>query len=72
MTTVAQLITYLQTLPQEGIVEVLQEETKGWDTITSMKDLDIDAISILDFTSKEHYEEKYPHLYGKVFVQLGA
>lgn len=71
MTTVAQLITYLQTLPQEAIVEVLQEETKGWDTFTLMKDLDIDAISILDFTSK-YYEEKCPNLYGKVFVQLSA
>ena len=43
MTTVAQLIAFLQKLPPDTTVEVLEEWHRGWDTSTNFIDLDIPA-----------------------------
>lgn len=39
MTTVAELIAYLQTLPPETTVDVLEEESSGYSTFVSWTDL---------------------------------
>lgn len=42
MTTISDLITYLQTLPQDLIVQCLKEEQRGYDTWTTWEDLEIE------------------------------
>lgn len=39
MTTVSELITYIQTLPPETIVEVLEEESVEYSTLVTWTDL---------------------------------
>lgn len=41
MTTVAQLIAHLQTLPQDAIVQCLSEKTRGYESWTEWTDLKI-------------------------------
>jgi len=45
MTTVAEFITYLETLPSETTVEVLQEYTGSYYTSTCYVDLDLGKYS---------------------------
>lgn len=42
MTTIAQFITHLQSLPQDAIIQCLVEESCGYETWTSWTDLEID------------------------------
>lgn len=42
MTTVAQFITHLKTLPQDAIMQCLAEESYVYETWTSWTDLEID------------------------------
>lgn len=41
MTTVAQLIEYLKTLPPDAQVRVLEERTRNYETVTEWVDLEI-------------------------------
>ena len=41
MTTAAQLIAFLQKLPSDVTVEVLEEHTSGYETTTNYTDLDL-------------------------------
>ena len=55
MTTVSELITYLQTLPPETIVEVLEEESVEYSTLVTWTDLTLpsefpDFSDTLDFS----------------------
>jgi hypothetical protein len=61
MTTVAQLIAHLQTLPQEAIVRCLSVSESFWETSAEWIDLHIDDdINVV------------PALKGKVFVEIGS
>ena len=42
MTTVAQFIAHLQTLPQDAIVQCLVEKSRGYETYTTWEDVEID------------------------------
>jgi len=41
MTTVAQFIDYLKTLPPETQIRVLEERTRNWETTTQWANLDV-------------------------------
>lgn len=74
MTTVASLIEYLQTLPPECIVEVLEERVHAWDTSTSFDHLNLDPVLsencyFLDL--REHIREEGCKD-GRCFLQLGG
>lgn len=69
--TVADLIAYLQTLPQDAEVSIMAEESSGYETWTHFVD-DVDFeydCELLDFRGDhipDHYECK-----GKAFVHIG-
>ena len=69
MTTVAQMIEWLKTLPQDAEVECGVEVTKGYDTWMAMKPVDISACDVLSYTSAED-RAKYPAMAGKTLVMI--
>ncbi len=69
MTTVAQMIEWMKTLPQEAVVECGVEVSEGYITYMTMQPVDIDACDVLDYTS-EASREKYPTLAGEVIIVL--
>lgn len=69
MTTVAQMIEWMKTLPQDATVECGVEVTKGYDTWMEMKPVDISACDVLDYTS-EADRVKYPAMAGKTVVMI--
>ena len=69
--TVADLIAYLQTLPQDAEVSILAEESSGYETWTNFVDaVDFERdCELLDFRGDhipDHYLGK-----GKAFVFIG-
>ena len=69
--TVADLITYLQTLPQDAEVLILAEESAGFETRTNFVDdvefeYDCELFDFRDDHIPDHYECK-----GKAFVRIG-
>lgn len=69
MTTVAELIKKLQTLPQDAEVEVLKEYSYGYQTSTSFEPIDIEFVDVLDYTDEIYAKS---HIYGKIFVHLAG
>ena len=68
MTTVAQMIEWMKTLPQDAEVECGVEESSGYQTYMKMKPVRIDYCDVFDYTGPE--SEKYPHIFGKTIVQI--
>lgn len=68
MTTVAQMIEWMKTLPQDAEVECGVEVTAVYDTYMEMKAVDIEACDVFDYG--EEYRKKYPHIAGKVIVRI--
>ena len=69
MTTIEQLIAYLQTLPPKASVEILVEKS-GYDVYTTFVDFDIREHTYLyDFTA-DRYKD-YPK-YGSTVLELGS
>jgi hypothetical protein len=50
MTTVAQLIDWLKTQPQDAEVECGKESRSGYETYMLMDDIDLDCCTFYDFT----------------------
>ena len=69
MATVAEMIEYFKTLPQDAIVECGVEQTGGYYTEMTMKPVDIESTQILDY-SEEKVRERYPQMGGKIYIQL--
>ena len=69
MTTVAQMIEWMKTLPQDAEVECGVEVTKGYDTWMAMKPVDISDCCVIDYTSEED-RAKYPAMAGKTLVMI--
>jgi hypothetical protein len=68
MTTVAQLIAHLQTLPQEAEVKCLSVEC----TYIAWKELNInDDIDVIDLRGNEFVKPEDIN-YNKVFVKIGC
>ena len=78
MTTVAQLVEYLQTLPQDAEVDVLREVSENWSTWTEFTSLEIpdeygysDNLEMYDYRDNEYVKEGDPR-FGKVYVIFGG
>jgi len=66
MTTVAQMIEWMKTLPQDAEVECGSENSR-WSG--SMKPVDIENCDVLRYTSEED-RAKYPNMAGKTLVMI--
>jgi Ran GTPase-activating protein (RanGAP) involved in mRNA processing and transport len=78
MTTVAQLVEYLQTLPQDAEVDVLKEVSANWSTWTEFTALEIpgeygysDNLEVYDFRDNQFVKEDDAR-FGKVYVSFGG
>jgi hypothetical protein len=69
MTTVAQMIEWMKTLPQDAVVECGVENSRGYERYMEMKPVDIEACDVISYTS-ESDRAKYPTMAGKVFVMI--
>lgn len=69
MATVAQMIEWMKTLPQDAEVECGVEVTKGYDTWMEMKPVDISACDVLDYTS-EADRAQFPTMAGRTLVMI--
>ena len=68
MATVAQMIEWMKTLPQDAEVKCGVEQYSGYQTYMKMKPVDIESCYVLDYTRPEY--EKYPHIFGKTIVKI--
>ena len=68
MTTVAQMIEWMKTLPQDAEVECGVEESSGYQTYMKMRPVSIDYCDVFDY--KDEAYKDYPHIYGKVIVNI--
>lgn len=77
MTTVAQLIEYLQTLPLDAEVEVMSECRGSYETYTKFEPLQIpeygcsDNLEVYDFRDNQLVKEGDPR-FGRVYVDFGG
>ncbi len=69
MTTVAQMIEWMKTLPQDAEVECGVEEINGYSSYMTMRPVDIEGCSVINYTSEDS-RARYPNVAGKVFVVL--
>jgi len=69
MTTVAQMIEWMKTLPQDAEVECGVGRTEGYETYMSMEPVDIEACDVEDYTSEAN-RARFPDMAGKVFVTI--
>ena len=69
MATVAQMIEWLKTLPQDAQVDCGVETSKGYVTYMRMAPVDIEACDVFEYTS-EADRAKYPFYAGKTFVVI--
>ena len=65
MTTVAKLIEWLQTLPQDAIVECGKEVSRSYETHMVMDTVNIGSCWIRNSEGEEHKDSPY---YGKLIV----
>jgi hypothetical protein len=71
VTTIAQLIAKLQTMPQDAEVQVMGEDVRGWDLSTEYRAVDLDDITKYDYSDFES-RMKYPKMAGRVIVEIRA
>ena len=69
MTTAAQMIEWLKTLPQDAEIRCGYEKSDGYSYSMGIGNVDIDSCIILDYTSEED-RKKYPSKAGKTFVEI--
>lgn len=70
MTTVAQMIEWLKTLPPDAEVECGVEVWGSYDCRVVMQPVDIESCSVHDYTGEEW--TKYPSYAGKKIVQING
>jgi hypothetical protein len=71
MTTVAQMIEWMKTLPQDAEVECGFEERGTYESYMVFRPVDIESCTVLDYTSEED-RKKYPTRAGKTIVWIEA
>ena len=69
MTTVAQMIEWMKTLPPDAEVECGVEVTGGYSTYMEMRPVDIESCDVFDYTSEEAHA-KYPTMAGRTLVMI--
>jgi hypothetical protein len=67
MTTVAQMIEWMKTLPQDAEVDCGVEVTYGNDTCMVYRDVKIDQCEVFDYTDESY---KGSMIFGKVIVRV--
>ena len=67
MTTVAQMIEWMKTLPQDAEVECGVEVIKGYDIYMTMKPVDIEDCYVFDYTGEEYKDYSQA---GRVIVKI--
>lgn len=71
MTTVADLIAHLQTLPQDAIVQCLAEKQGSWNDFIEWVDLNIsDHVNVIDLRGNQFVKPESSN-FNKVFVEIG-
>lgn len=69
-----ELIAYLQTLPEDVILQVCCEESRDWYTCVIVEDLDLDPytgnVEVMDMRGNPHVTPDRES-YGKVYLQFG-
>jgi hypothetical protein len=70
MTTVAQMIEWMKTLPQDAEVECGVEVSGTYSQYMVMRPVDIECCSVFDYTGE--YFKDYPLHAGKIIVQICA
>lgn len=68
MTTVAQMIEWMKTLPQDAEVECGVEVIDGYSTYMEMRPVDIECSYVFDYTGAGISHT--PHIKGKKIVQI--
>jgi hypothetical protein len=68
MTTVAQMIEWLKTLPQDAEVECVEPDPVSYSNYMVMCSVDIESCHVHDYTSEQWKE--YPHFYGRTVVEI--
>ena len=70
MTTVAQLIDYLKTLPQDAVVECKREDSDRWGNRgVELSPVVISSCYVYDYRDPKWKDDK---AYGRVFVELSS
>jgi hypothetical protein len=69
MTTVAEMIEWMKTLPQDAEVECGVEVQCSYSTYMSFQPVQIDYCTVFDYKSEED-RAKYPARAGKTFVHI--
>lgn len=69
MTTVAEMIKYLQTLPQDAEVECGVEHTVGYETCMIMTAVDLNSCYVQDYTDEIYSRTSKA---GKIVVQING
>ena len=69
MTTVAQMIEWMKTLPPNAIVECGVEKTKNYQTWMEFKPVKLNECDLFDYTSPED-RVKYPNMAGMCIVMI--
>ena len=69
MATVAEMIEFFKTLPQDAIVECWDEAAGSYYIETVFRPVDIESIQVLGYSGEE-YRQQYPQLAGKIVIQL--
>lgn len=64
--TVAEMIAFLQTLPQHAEVQCMSEETSGYSTHGTFGAVDFEECRVFDFT----VSVKYPEMGGRIIVEI--
>lgn len=71
MTTVAQMIEWMQTLPPDAIVKCAEGFREGYETWVRSADVDIESCIVHHYTSEED-QIRHPKHAGKVYVYIEA
>ena len=71
MTTVAQMIEFFKTMPQDAEVECRVECSGSYERYTEMRPVDIDDFTVIDYTSEED-RVKYPKMAGKTIIMING
>ena len=69
MTTVAQMIEFFKTMPQDAEVECGVEVSSGYERYMTMGAVDIESCYVCDYTSEKD-RVKYPKNAGKIIIMI--
>lgn len=66
MPTVAEVIAFLQTMPQHAKVHCMVEKQQAWESWAEYAPIDLEECHAMDFTDTV----KYPEMGGHIIIEL--